>query len=227
MEEQEFENNIKEAFLRLEKKNLKQHLIMQEKLQFEDNIQKAFLLNERTTLKKRLSSINQNQQPKSNMIWWRLSIAACVIIGIGVFFYNSLFFYNSNENSQEGKMAEIKQPRIEETKTKENIKQEKTTKHESQIFISKVFAEEIGQLGFGNKPFELKVVVNTANKVLKYRFSQNTITLKSSKKIDATIYKIQDKFYFKIYQKVYLLEENVDFEIPKEVLDKEILDLLP
>ena len=27
--------------------------------------------------------------------------------------------------------------------------------------------------------------------------------------------------------KVYLLEENVDFEIPKEVLDKEILDLVP
>jgi hypothetical protein len=220
MEEEEFENNIKEAFLRLEKKNLKQHLIVQEKLQFEDNIQKAFLLNERTTLKKRLSSINQNQQPKSNMIWWRLSIAACIIFGI------SLFFYNSNENSQEGKMAEIKQPSIEKTKKKEIIKQEKTTKDENQIIISKLFAEEIGSLGFASKPFEIKVHVNTANKVLKYRFAQNTITLKSSKKIDVKLYKFQDKFFCKIYQKVYVLEENVDFEIPTEVLDKEILDLL-
>lgn len=218
----DFEDDLKIALTRLKRAELKESLQAYEEESFEEDISEALKRQERTKLKAQLTSHNgEEKQPFSLLRYWKYSVAACIIIGIG------LFLYNLNGNNKGGEMAEIKQSKNEKPKTNENTKKEKTTKDENQIFISKVFAEEIGELGFGSKPFELKVVVNKANKALKYRFSLNTITFKSPKKINVTIYKIQDHFYFRIDRKVFLLEEGNDYKIPKEELDKEILDLIP
>jgi hypothetical protein len=223
----DFEDDLKIALTRLKRAELKESLQAHEEESFEEDISEALKRQERAKLKAQLVAhvgeldILDEKLPFSFLRYWKYSAAACIIIGTG------LFFYNLNENNKVGKMAEIKQPKIETPKTNENIKQEETTKEEDQIFNSKVFAEDIGQLGFGSKPFDLKVVVNKANKGLKYRFRQNSIVFKSSKKIDVNIYKVHDQFYFKVNQKVYLLKNNTSFEAPKEVLDKEILDLLP
>ena len=227
-----FEDEIKIAFNRIKSSELKAMLQEHEEISFDAETTAAFNRIERDRLKKKLiehaeesiiivpaAAASNTGSPFAS--YWKFAAAACVIIGIG------MFLYNLNGNNKGGGMAEIKQSKNEKPKTNENTKQEKTTKDENQIFISKVFAEEIGELGFGSKPFELKVVVNKANKVLKYRFSLNTITFKSPRKISVTIYKIQDHFYFRIDRKVFLLEEGNDYKIPKEELDKEILDLIP
>lgn len=227
---EEFEDDLKIALTRIKRSELKAMLKEHEEASFDAEATAAFYRIERDKLKKKLIehtkvssgvTVAASNTGSTFASYWKFAAAACVIIGIG------LFLYNLNGNNKGGEMAEIKQSKNEKPKTNENTKQEKTTKDESQIFISKVFAEEIGELGFGSKPFELKVVVNKANKVLKYRFSLNTITFKSPRKISVTIYKIQDHFYFRIDRKVFLLEEGNDYKIPKEELDKEILDLIP
>lgn len=218
----DFEDDLKIALTRLKRVELKESLQAYEEESFEEDISEALKRQERTKLKAQLTSHNgEEKQPFSLLRYWKYSAAACIIIGIG------LFLYNLNENNKGGEMAEIKQSKNKKPKTNENIKLEKTTNEGDQIFNSKVFAEDNGQFGFGSKPFELKVVVNKTNKVLKYRFTLNTITFKSPRKINVAIYKIQDHFYFRIDQKVFLLKEGNDFKIPIEELDKEILDLIP
>ncbi len=214
----DFEDDLKIALTRLKRTELKESLQAHEEESFEEDISEALKRQKRAQLK---AQLRNHKKPFSFLRYWKYSAAACIIIGIG------FFFYNLNENGKEGIMAEIKKPRIEKPKANENLKQEKSTKEEDQIFNSKVFVEDIGQLGFGSKPFNIKVVVNKANKGLRYRLSQNSIVFKSSRNIDVNIYKIQDQFYLKVNQKVFLLKNNTGFESPKEVFDKEILDLLP
>jgi hypothetical protein len=221
-----FEAETADAFKSLEKKRLKALLV--EYNTFKSEKQKVGIIPEGQVVANNPETQFVANNPETTKIsflgYWKYAAAACVVFGLSFYF----IFTNNNGTSDEVALNKPKTniPPIESKVETSKVK--KTIETKNQILESKIFVEEIGQLGFAsNKPFDLKVFVNAEAKGLKYKLHQNIFEIKTNKKIEVKIFYLQEQYYFKVNQKVYLLLENFDFETPRQVIEEEILDLLP
>lgn len=220
-----FEDELKIALTRLKRTELKAILQKHDDTSFEAETADAFKSLEKKRLKMLLVEHTTEEKTEKNTFtgYWKYAAVACVFFGIG------LFIYTNNNDTRDNVV--LNKPKTSTTSIEiksEKTKVKKPIESKNQILESKVFVEEIGQMGFAsNKPFDLKFFVNPERKGLRYKLHQNVLEIESDKKIEVKIFHLQEQYYFKVNQKVYLLSVNDDFETPIEVFDNEILDLIP
>jgi hypothetical protein len=212
MEDPEFENNIKEAFLRLEQKQLKQRLVALDNERFEANIADAFLLKEQNDLKKRLSGLNNKDNTTPTLpLWIYYSAAACLIIGIGI------FLFQPNTIPQEHLAKTIEKPKEIDplNKPKENIAINKPLDKQS---IPSIKPKEIStvefviksnEFGLINKPLKYSNIIKSGATQLKYTFENNSLIVHSNKTFSIkSIKSFNDQLYINANGNYYLIEDT-------------------
>jgi hypothetical protein len=219
MEDPEFENNIKEAFFRLEQKQLKQRLVALDNERFEADITDAFLLKEQNDLKKRLSGLNKDNTtedvpPPTSIIplWVRYSAASCLLIGIGI------FLFQQNSIPQEHLANTIEKPKENNAidKPKENIAINKSIDKQS---IPSIKPNEISPVelliksndfGLINKPLKYSNIIKSGATQLKYTFENNRLIVHSNKTfLIKSVKSFNNQLYINANGNYYLIEETV------------------
>lgn len=242
MEEKDFENNIREAFKRLERETLKAKMkaweqdIISDEMVFENNITEASKRIERDRLKKLLQKTEQNIEPSNekkliifNNRWWQYAVAACLVLGLSFYF---IFQTKNNEPT----LAQSTQPlkdsivnnKIEDLNGGRDIV---VRSSQNDVITTRSFNLTIKteNLGFGNtNKLKGQVIIDkTKRKTITYNYIDNKLTLTSSEalKIKSAI-NLDNNIYIKVKNAFYLIKPNKENQALEVISDKELIEKL-
>jgi hypothetical protein len=237
MENIDFENNIKEAFKRLNRDKLKAKMtkidndLSSDELLFESNIAEASKRIERDRMKAILQKTEIESKGKVVSLkstWWSYAAAACLVIGVA-----SILIFQSRDNEPVLSNNDIKkeQPKTqnEETPIIEN-NNEIVKKDEQKIRLKEFYlpikSENLGFSGV-DKINGIIVIDKTKRKTITYNYVDNKLTLTSSEalKIKSAI-NLDDNLYFKINNAFYLIKPNKENQALEAISDNELIEKL-
>jgi hypothetical protein len=230
-----FEDEIKIAFNRIKRSELKAKLQEHEEVTFDADTTVAFKRLERERLKASLNAhaeiqntikIDKNTQFSG---LWKYAAAACVIIGIGVFAYFESNKYTNQFAINKAKNSEPKdQVAINKPKTKDYSKKDKPseTVAKDQVINTSITPVVIGEMGFGIQNIAYSLILNSGFKDIQYSLVNEKLTIKAGKELNIKIYKIQGDLYLGLNKKVFYLKQTPTFTPIKEVKDEDVLFLI-
>jgi hypothetical protein len=249
MEDLEFENNIKEAFKRLNRTKLKAKMNeversnISEELVFESNITEAGRRIQRDKMKAILQKAETESDlsirlPEKKNTWWKYAVAACLIVGLGV----AALLYSISEIGYSAPPLSKNENRSEERILKDDTIQKETASPVIQDNRKKAKSNKINiteqdfnvtikseNLGFSNAE-KLNVQVRIeqgSNKAPTYTYLDKKLTVFSSKtlKIESAI-SLNDKLYLKVGKLFYSIENNKNIQPFTEVMDSFLIQKL-
>ena len=236
MEEIDFENNIKEAFIRLNRDKLKAKMskidgdLSSDELLFESNIAEASKRIERDKMKAILQKTEIESKVKvisQKRTWW-YAAAACLVIGVSsILLFQSKKYYgpvlsNNDIKKEQPKTQNEENPVIENNQTVKKDEQ----KIRKQDFSLPIKSDNLGFSGV-NKINVQVLIYKTRRKTVEYNYIDNKLTLKSPEtlKIKSAI-NIDDNLYIKINNAFYLIKPGMENKALEAISNKELLEKL-
>ena len=236
MEEIDFENNIKEAFIRLNRDKLKAKMskidgdLSSDELLFESNIAEASKRIERDKMKAILQKTEIESKVKvisQKRTWW-YAAAACLVIGVSsILLFQSKKYYgpvlsNNDIKKEQPKTQNEENPVIENNQTVKKDEQ----KIRKQDFSLPIKSDNLGFSGV-NKINVQVLIYKTRRKTVEYNYVDNKLTLKSPEtlKIKSAI-NIDDNLYIKINNAFYLIKPSMENKALEAISNKELLEKL-
>lgn len=240
MEEKDFENNIREAFKRLERETLKAKIkaweqdIISDEMVFENNIIEASKRIERDRLKKLLQKTEQNIEPLNekkliifNNRWWQYAVAACLVLGLSFYF---IFQAKNNEptlaHSTQPVKDSIVNNKIEDLNNDSKDIVVRSSQNDVITTSSFNLTIKTENLGFGNTDkLKGQVIVDKTVKSLLYTFKNDSLTLKSFKGMKVrSVVNYEDNIYININNNFYLVSPSSAFTLLRPISDNELIE---
>jgi hypothetical protein len=231
MENNEFEENITQAFKRINRQQLKAKLeAFSVENEFEEDISNAFIRIERTELKERLKKLAPETEDKkdgtivrvlNSKSFWKYSLAASVLMFSGFLFYSN--YFNKKNDSQLASLKKVeeviainpksdehKEVLRDEKKTPNATPSNKTTpKLEPQKLRLSLLSNNIGFSG--NIEKEIWIYIQPTSDNMVYRFTkEGIIEITSPRKMEVkAILNTADGTFLKIDDLYYKAEESL------------------